>query len=109
MACEKSRKVAVQGIDDEHVCRRGVGLCGFIVDDLGRVVDLLQRRGEPERTAGNFSAGPVRVELARARDRHLDENGGYGRKKGNQKDAEDPKRIVAAVAEAAEEEREVCE
>src|SRR5258708_32615777 len=100
MACEKSRKVAVQGIDDEHVCRRGVGLCGFIVDDLRRVVDLLQRRGEPERTAGNFSACPVRIELARARDRHLDENGGYGRKKGKQKDAEGSKRVVSADAAA---------
>src|SRR3546814_14933953 len=41
--------MAVQRIDDEHVGRCRIALGGAVLDATRRAVDLLQRRGKPQR------------------------------------------------------------
>ena len=89
------RPGASERLDDEHVRRRRVGVER---NPLRHGVDLLQRLGQPVRVAGDLRAAGVRRELARARNRHLDEHRGQ-RRQDDRREQRD--RVVPAIAALA--------
>ena len=68
-----------QRIVDIEMRGRRIGLGRRVGDRLRALVQALQRRGEPQRIAGDLRARPVGLVLAAAADRHLHQRGGERR------------------------------
>ena len=67
-------RACVQRIDNKQVCRRWIVLCRVIVDRLGRSVEFLQGRCEPEGMAANFRTYAVCGVFSCPADGHLHEH-----------------------------------
>ena len=86
------RPPPVNGLTMNMCAVAGLASSGTRFDDR---IDLAQRVGEPVRVAGDLGAAGIRRELARPRDRHLDQHRG-NRRQDHHREQRD--RIVAAIA-----------
>ena len=86
---------AMQRIDDEHMRGGGIGVGGRVSRSGARGWSICRQRiGQPERPAGQFRAGAVGFEFARAADRRLHQHGGDGRQQRHQQHADQAQRIA---------------
>ncbi len=75
-----SMRAPGQRIDDEQMRRGGIALGRHVGDVLRGAGDLLQGRGERQRTPADLGAGLVGLVFARAADRHLHQPRGERRR-----------------------------
>src|SRR6478672_11653795 len=88
--------------------RSRIALSRRIWDTLRYARDLLQGRGERQRTLADLGAGAIGLIFARAADRHLHEPGGKWPEDEEQQRADEPD-IAVVVAAPAEIETEIGE
>ena len=92
----------MQRIDDEHMCRRGIGVGFRIARCVRHPIDMGERRGQPERSSGDLGTRAVGFKFARATDRHLHQDCGDGRQERNNKHTDQTQRTPPAAEEEGE-------